>query len=408
MKKNIFKLSWIFLAALLVFGACSDDDDDDDNTPMVEDGLYVKGDGTALTDLNIKGLMSSTRNEVDQTDRAELMEIYIAVQGGSDGFSIVNVVGGESTTWGPGADFEEVTEPTTDEPQVTFWRGSYNESESVFTVPNDGLYHIVLDKEVGKIAVIPVEYWGVIGGATALGWGGDTRMESTGFDLNTMTFEVTEMQLGSSNFKFRYSGGWKVEIDTAYNDGAGIKVNTNYGGAIDALVPGGDNINNDVPGVYTATMVWTLGEDYAATLTKTGDVPNTDWTGVVLDAVGSGISADNANAIPDPSGWAWGNKLIADNSGEPTVAGEVYTWTWTGVVLEADNGFKLRTEDGVAPANNGANFDAGYDAVDTDNSSANVYDGGDGNLYVNTKATYNITMVIDAATGDTKTITITE
>ncbi|MEA3446442.1 MAG: hypothetical protein U9R19_17140, partial [Bacteroidota bacterium] len=328
MKKNIFKLSWILVAALLTFSACDKDEDDDTPPVVIEDGIYVKGAGTALADFDIKGLLKSTRNEVNQEDRAELMELYIAIKAGTDGFNIVEVIGGEPVYYGPDTDFAEVAAPTTDEPKVAFNRGSFVESETPFTVSADGLYHVIIDTEVKTIAVVPVEYWGVIGGATAIGWSGDTEMASQGFDLNTMSFEVTDMELSNATFKFRYSGGWKVEIDTTYNGGEGIKVNANYGGAVDALVPGGDNIANDVPGVYTATMTWTLGDGYTATLVKTGDVPNTNWTDVVLDAVGSGVSVDNANAIPDPSSWGWGNKLIADNGGVPTEDSEVYTWTW--------------------------------------------------------------------------------
>ena len=36
--------------------------------------------------------MSVARNEVLQEDRADLMEIYMAVKGGDDGFNIVMVV----------------------------------------------------------------------------------------------------------------------------------------------------------------------------------------------------------------------------------------------------------------------------------------------------------------------------
>lgn len=413
MKKNILKLSWILIASLLVFSAC-DKDDDDPAPTVIEDGIYVKGAATALTDFDIKGLFKATKNEVINADRADLLEIYVAVKAGAEGFQIANVVGGTPKYWGPGADFAEVTAGTIDEPKVAFWRGSYTETETVFTVPTDGLYHIAIDLEVGKVVVVPVEYWGIIGGATAIGWSGDTKMESTGFDLNTMTFQVTDMELSNAEFKFRYSGGWKVEIDTTYDNGGsndpGIKVNTNFGGAVDALVPGGANIANTVPGVYTATLTWTLGTGYVAALTKTGDVAKTDWTGVVLDAVGIGVSADNTTAIPDPSSWGWGNKLLADNAGVPIISGDLYVWTWSGIWLEAGagNGFKLRTENGVAPATNGANFDAGYDAVNLTASTTHVWDGGDGNLYVDAKAQYNITITIDAATGDTKEIIITE
>ena len=63
----------------------------------------------------------------------------------------------------------------------------------------------------------------------------------TGFDLNTMTFTITDVEMTKADFKFRYSGGWKVELDPDFDLGdgnSGIKVNCNFGTAVDNLVPG--------------------------------------------------------------------------------------------------------------------------------------------------------------------------
>ena len=270
------------------------------------------------------------------------------------------------------------------------------------------MYHIAIDMELMKAVVVGV-HWGIIGAATPDGWGTSTVLTESAYNPNTMTWEITDMELRGGDWKYRYSNGWKVEIDTTLDIGGGdvgVKVNTNFGGAIDALVPGGDNMVNDAPGVYTITMDYELGAGFTGTATKTGDLIVTDWTGVVCDAVGSGVSADNANAIPDPSGWGWGNQLIGDNAGVPVVAGDSYTWTWTGVILEANEGFKLRTLNGEAPPSGGANFDSGYSDLDAGASSANVIDL-DNNLGVDTKGAYNITLTIDAANSDVKTIVIT-
>jgi hypothetical protein len=408
--KNLLKLSWLVIAALAFTFTSCDDDDDGGKDLIIEDGIYVKGLGTALTDYDAKGLMSVTRNEVTQEDRSSLYELYVAVEAGSGGFNIVMVTGGVPTVYGPGADFATVAEADRDveEPQVDFARGSYAETATPFTVAADGLYHVVIDTELMKVAVIPVE-WGIIGGATPLGWGGDTELTQGAFDLETMTFSITDMELRGGDWKFRYSGGWKVILDAEYDLGegkTGVKVNTNLGGSISDLAAGGDNIVNDAPGVYTISLTWALASGYAAEVTKTDDLPLTNWTDVICDAVGTGVSVDNANAIADPSSWSWGNKLLAD--GAPTKEGDVYTWTWTNIVLEANEGFKLRTENGVAPDNgNGANFDVGYSAVDTGTSSSLVADK-DGNLSVTAKGTFVITLTVDAANSDTKEIVITE
>ena len=53
MKTNKFRimlaLSWVLFAALLVVTSCKKDDTTTPPTTVIEDGLYVKGAGTALT-----------------------------------------------------------------------------------------------------------------------------------------------------------------------------------------------------------------------------------------------------------------------------------------------------------------------------------------------------------------------
>lgn len=390
--------------------SCKKDDDDNGPDITVLDGYYVTGEVTALPDLDAKGRMMITKNEVTQENRSSLLELYIAVQAGSAGFNIVQVAGQTIKTYGPGTDFESSTDKwENDEPSVAIQRGSFIETTDVFTVPENGLYHVVIDTELDQAVIVPV-HWGIIGAATPNGWGGSTALTESAFNLNTMSWTLADIELRGGDWKYRYSGGWKVGLDSTLDLGGGdkgVKVNTNFGTAIDNLEAGGANIVNTVPGVYTATLTWTLGEGYEATMTKTADLPLTNWTGVELDAVGSGISADNTDATDDVSSWNWGNVIVADNAGVPVKNGDVYTWTWTTVTLEANEGFKIRTLNGVAPPVNGANFDAGFSDLDVAASSNKVVDLS-GNLSVNTKGVYNMTITIDAADNDTKVITITE
>lgn len=406
LRRLLSLLSVVFLSALVAFTSCKDDPDDD---PIVLDGFYVLGDASAYATFDAKARMKVTRNEVTQTDRATLLELYIPLKAGAAGFQIAQVAGAVKTYFGPGTAYGDITQGTTDEPKVTFQRGEYAENALKFTVPADGMYHVVIDTDLKKVVIVPV-HWGIIGAATPNGWGGSLAMDEGAFNLTKMEWTLTGVELRNGDWKFRYSEGWKVELDTVLDLGGGnkgVKVNSNLGGAVDALIAGGANIVNTAPGVYNMKLAYEVGAGYTATITKTGDLPLTNWTGVQLDAVGTGVSIDNLLAIPDPSSWGWGNVLLADNGAIPTKVGDVYTWTWTGIILEASEGFKLRTLNGVAPPVNGANFDAGFTAVDVTASSPKVVDAG-GNLSVNAKGPFDITLTIDAADSDKIKIVITE
>ncbi len=386
---KLMKLTWALLLSLtFIATSCKDDDPPIDPPVIVLDGLYVKGGATALTDFNSKGMFKVTRNEVNQTDRAELVEIFVAVKAGAPGFNIVLVEGSKQTSWGPGADFAVVPEAdrNVDEPKVDFWRGSYAENTTAFTVPADGLYHIVLDKQLKKIAILPV-VWGVIGAATPGGWGGSTAMPAKGFDLNTMTFEINDMVLTKADWKFRYSDGWKVILDAEYDLGGGvigIKANTNMGGAVNALVPGGANIPNAEPGKYTAKMVWTLGSGFVATMTKTGDLQLIDYTNTELGLVGDGLMVSGAQHN-------WDVTLMVSKPVVENVT--TYTWTYNQVEVTTLGSFKIREGQDWNKKSIGYN-DVTMAGLAADKFTTN----NDGNFVPTENGTYDIVLKIDAVT----------
>ena len=390
-KNNFFNLTrvafFMLLAMAVVTTSCKKDDDDPTTDPpvIVLDGTYVKGAGTAFTDFDAKGMMQITRNEVVQQDRATLKDIYVAVKAGAEGFNIITVDGSVQKLWGPGADFAEVTEPDVDEPKNGLWRGSLVESTSPFTVPADGLYHIAFDSEIGIVTVARVE-WGVIGAATPGGWGASTQLATT-FDLNAMTFTATDVTLTKGDFKFRYSNGWKVILSPDFDLGdgnAGIKVNSNYGGAVNALVPGGANIVNETPGKYTITVNWSVDGGTTATLTKTGDLETFDYSGTELGLVGDGLMVDGAQHNWD----------VTINTSVPTITDETtYTWMFDGVEVTTAGSFKIRE---------GQTWDnkvIGYpDVVMGGTAAADFETNGDGNFVPVVDGTYDIELIIDAVT----------
>lgn len=370
------------MMAVVVASCKKDDEPKPDPDPIVEDGIYVVGAGTALTTFDLKGLMKSTKNEVDQSDRATLLELFIPVKAGADGFNIVKVAGSTKTTYGPGADFALVTEFQSDEPTGKFSRGTIAETTTKFTVAEDGLYHVVYDTELGIVVVAKAE-WGVIGGATPGGWGSNTEMPVT-FNLNKMEFVKTELTLLQNDFKFRYTNGWKIFLDA---EGT-VKVNTNLGGSLTALVPGGDNIANAVYAIYTVGLTYELGKGFTATQVKTGDAeplptyPEAMFLVGDATAYGWATPGENAEAVM--------HKIAGggDNEG-------IY---WKIASLEAGLGFKLS-------AANWADPNLGFNEVNEFDVDGVVVTEAGGNMSVGTSGMY--IFVLDLR-NDTKKLSVRE
>jgi len=123
--------------------------------------------------------------------------------------------------------------------------GNLNAGGSNIPVSVESDYAITLDLSHPNAYTYIMNRWGLIGDATPGGWSDDTNMT---WDATNNVFTVT-LDLVSGSFKFRANDGWDI----------------NYGGDLNALTPGGDNISIDSDGNYTITFdVWGL----TATVTK--------------------------------------------------------------------------------------------------------------------------------------------
>ncbi|WP_320110913.1 SusF/SusE family outer membrane protein [Draconibacterium orientale] len=106
-------------------------------------------------------------------------------------------------------------------------------------------YSIVLDLSTPNEYTYSLNRWGLIGDATPGGWDNDTNMT---WDADNGVFTVT-LDLIAGSFKFRANDGWDI----------------NYGGDLNGLNAGGDNIAVAEDGNYTITFdPWGL----TATVTK--------------------------------------------------------------------------------------------------------------------------------------------
>ncbi len=376
--KTLASMVALVMMALITLVSCSEDPEPDPG-PTVSNGYYIMGGSTALDELVANGKMGVAKNEVNQENLSSLLELYIAVSASSEGFNIVKVVSGEETILGPGSDFALVAADDLDgdEPREGLWKGSYMASESAFTVPEDGLYHVVIDNSEEIVVLSKVE-WGIIGAATPGGWSGSTQLGAPEFDLNTMEFSSENVAMTAGEFKYRYSNGWKIILTDD------IKVNTNFGGAVSALEAGGANINNEEAGVYTATLKWELGEGTTATMTKTGDSPPPDYSDYEVGLIGDGI-------IVADTVWGWGatyNKVL------PSADEANYAWTWAGMTVSDSASFKIRQGEDW----DGLNL--GFGDVTMAGSSADNFTDDGGNFKATVAGAFDFVLSVDATVGD--------
>jgi hypothetical protein len=362
-------------------------------TPEVADGFYIRGLATACPELHPKARMTVTRNEVTQTERLSLLELYIPLLAGENGFNIVRVNGNSQVVYGPGNEFAVVPVGGGDEVQVAFQRGPVTVTNTKFSVPDDGMYHVVIDYELEKAVIVPV-HWGMIGAATPSGWSESTPMMESEFNLDTMEWIIEELTFLEGSWRFRYSDGWKVIVDPDVDIGGGIlgvKVNTNLGNTIDSLIPGGSNIYNNEPGMYSCNLSYILGSGYAASLVKTANLPVVDYSDTELGLVGDGL-------IVDGNQHNWDVSIMLHT---PIVQNETdYYWTWEDVEVSTSGAFKIRE------GQNWSGFVFGYQDVIMAGPSANLFEAGnDGNFVSVENGIYDFELKIDAS-NEMKTLTV--
>jgi hypothetical protein len=289
----------MFFATIVAMGSLtlsSCDPKDPIEEEIVLDGFYVSGDACAFSTVTTLGQLKATTVENDNNSaRVGLGEIYIALEAGKT-FTLTEVAGATRTVNGPGAGFASVDQVAGgDEMGAKIQKGKYA-AGGTFTVPTSGLYHIVVDKQTTTVVIMPVSKWAIIGGATPLGWSDNDMALKGTFNKDSIVFEIKDLTLLAGDFKFRHSGAWKQTIVATPL----IKVNTNFGGTMAALVPGGANIPlvKADNGKYTVTARWTKAKGMQISMVKTGTVVVAEYP-ANLYMIGSSIG-----------GWDWAGAYI--------------------------------------------------------------------------------------------------
>lgn len=393
--KNLKLFTLCFFALSMFFVSCKKDETPVDNTPKAEDGWYISGEGTSFSALELINAFEATTNEngdanadgaADNPTRTGLFDKYVYLTSGNT-FVITKVEGGVETTYGS-SDAITYTPKGRDQINAKVIWGSL-EPNKTLSVANTGLYHVMFDATLNKFAISEITHWGVIGGATPGGWGSNQVMNLVGtLSPETNTYQVEGVILTVDQYKFRYSDGWKIQLsDTATMDvgGENVKVNANFGGALDALVAGGANIANATNGVYTLSMTWvkTTGH-WTATVVKTGDyVPPTfpDMMYLVGDATAYGWDAPTT---------------VAAEMHKVAGGGDNVGLYWKILFIETGKGFKISNNNWTAP-------NLGFaDVTSFDADGVEVIDNG-GNMSVAVSGMY--TVVLDLR-NDTKKVSV--
>jgi hypothetical protein len=371
--------------------ACGDDKKTDVNS-VVEDGFFVVGEASGYTSPDNKARLASGKNEAaSNAERAGMYDGYVWLEKGK-GFNLVEVSAQTITnTYGGAAlSVKDAGSNGDEEPQVAWYEGSIAAAGAAFQLPSDaqnGLYHVVADKTLNKVVVVPVSYWAMPGDAVK-GWNDDQKLEIDGTpSKDKVVYKAEDVPIKASGaFKFRHSGAWKVTLDGTA--GSEVRANTNYGGSIDDLVAGGSDISGSaaLKGKYTVTMTWTAGSGYIVELTNKQVLANTDWSEVKFGLRGE-------------AGFDGGTIEWSENAQQavlPThsTSGDVYTWTITWDLV-AGKEFKVA----------GGDTWLGKSAFDGVSNFADLFEGDD-NIKAKENGNYTFTLTIDADNNDSKSFAI--
>ena len=299
MRYYFYRLA-ILLFVPVVMNSCLKGDDID---PLrdVDDGIYIKGMSTTFENFDQNARMKSAVNEVNGQHRDGLYEIFIAVSSAGDGFSIIVVEDHKERVLGPA--IPEIVNLQGEDGQIygTVQKGIFGPDAGTFTVPESGIYHIVIDLQTERYLIAPVSdlslYGDVVGGQMA-----DTGIPlSEGFDKINMVFRASGLELEEGEFRIRYGSGDRIKVS-----GSEISVSTSFGGTMTgsqgemelSMVTGGNSyqISSGNAGIYLLSVNWTVGDGFSANLTETGLVSYPENLYVIGDGI-STLSGDDA--------WSW-------------------------------------------------------------------------------------------------------
>lgn len=293
-------IPFLLLSTLTItLGSCLKGDDEFPIT--AEDGIYIKGKATAFNHFDSHGMMKPAINEKTGLPREGLYEFFVAVSSDSEGFYISEVKRKSETLYGPVNNSVVVLNGENGQIHGTVQKGIFGPDAGVFSVPERGIYHIVIDKTTSAYLISPVSGFSLYRHINGEGLTDTDIPLVSGFDKSNMEFAISEIDMTEGEFRLRYGHGDKIEIS-----GSEVSINTSFGGALTialpgyemSMVPGGSGyvIGPQQAGTYDIAITWAVGEGFLARMTEPGlkDYPEK------LYLIGNGISS-----LEGEDAWNW-------------------------------------------------------------------------------------------------------
>ena len=378
--KKILSIFGIAAMALSVVMCKPEEKPGPDVNNITEDGFYVVGEATGLSEVTAALTMANGINEADdQSARDGMYEKYIVLQGDKE-FTLAYVDGGQQTAYG--AELSEFKADLSDSkyadnPADAVFKGKLvvGDSAPKMKVSKTGLYHIVLDINKAKdldeaqIVLCPVTM-GVRGGMNSWGF---TALEATEPSNDGITFTLSGQELGNNGeFKFAYNSAWKITLGSNEDGTIAVKANTNLGAD---SKPGGANIVvTEGAGKYKITLTYKLAA---------GDIVNSFKYKTELEE-----KADFPEHVymtgSDFGAWTWGSDGIVEFQHISAGGGPKDGCFVTTRYFKQENGVKFSTinvKDDWSKAFGGM----------TSNPENVTFDG-DGNLHVPSDGLWTITI----------------
>lgn len=266
--KHLYK----YLAFLLLpFLANCSDNENWTIVTEVQQGVYITGAATIYSGEAPASMLKSL--DLDGTDvvYSELTGIYTWLKANEEFMISIVPTQDEIEKYGKGSVISESTSVEV---------ASLVKDATPFTVSKDGFYFVIVNSTLKEINILPVNY-GVIGAATTQGWNGETSFNAPTFDNNLTVTWSGKTNMTPGEYKFRYSGGWGMEINQSSS--AKVKIFTdlgNLGSSVASLVengmsqvkPGGANFTTAVGGEFEFTIEYNLrSKVFNATYNIIGD-----------------------------------------------------------------------------------------------------------------------------------------